>query len=154
MADADPLAARIAEDRERVKAAFRELYPLHPGDVATAAQVLASGIALGTADRLLAVVEAALALHDGKPYYLAASDCDHPEPPEGTGEWADWDGEHVPGTGDVGAVCLLTQTGSYCPECTRVTFGDEEPQGEDYISAPCDTRQAITKALLGEAPHG
>jgi hypothetical protein len=107
MADADPLAARIAEDRERVKAAFRELYPLHPGDVATTAQVLASGIALGTADRLLKAVEAALKLASGWAY------------------------------GPVDGTSALTED-------------------RDWVRADCGAgiREAITRALTGEAPNG
>lgn len=95
-----------------------------------------------------------LATHECKPYYLGASDCEHPEPPEDTSDWADWDGDHPPGTGDVGRICLLTQIASYCPECTRLVHGDEEPSGEEYVPAPCGVRAPIASALPGEANTG
>lgn len=103
----------------------------------------------GDVRRLLAALDAVLEQHETKPYYLAASECEHPEPSDDADEWTEWDSDHPPGTGDVGRICLLTQIASYCPGCTEMTYGDE-PCGEEYVPAPCGTRAAITRELTGE----
>lgn len=101
--------------------------------------------------RLLAVAHAALKLHGSVPWYCAASDCEHPEPEdELSGEHDDWYDNHPPGAGDIGLICRLTQVDSFCPECTRLMYDTEEPEGDDFVSAPCDTRSAVLAALTGE----
>lgn len=104
--------------------------------------------------RCAAALKAALAPHEVRAWYLAATDCDHPEPPEDSDARADWDGGHPPGTGDAGRICLHTQIASYCPACTELVYGDEEPYGDAYVPAPCRTRQDITRELLGKAATG
>lgn len=101
--------------------------------------------------RLLAAVDAPLKLHGAVPWYCAASDCEHPEPPEDAAEHDDWSDNHTPGSTGI-TICLLTQIDSYCPECTRLEYDTLEPEGDgDFVSAPCDTRKGILAALTGKA---
>jgi hypothetical protein len=105
---------------------------------------------------LLAALEAVLADHDNRGVFLAADDCDHPEPADDDAAWHDWDADHPPGLGDVGRICLLTETGRYCPACTRLVY-DDDPLGDSYVDASnCIVRPAISAALLGsqKAPAG
>jgi len=99
--------------------------------------------------RAASAVDAALKLHRAEPWYCAASDCEHPEPPDDSDDHDDWYDDHTSGTGGI-VVCLLTQVDSICPECTRLKYDTLEPEGDDFVSAPCDTRSAILAALTGE----
>jgi hypothetical protein len=104
--------------------------------------------------RLLSAVDKALALHSVVPWYCAASDCEHPEPENDmSDEWQDWDDDHVNGSGGI-LICRLTIEDSFCPECTHLKYGDEEPEGDDFVSAPCPTRSAVLAGLTGEAGEG
>jgi hypothetical protein len=133
MADADPLAAALAEARGDVKTALTVLYPLHPGTVATTDQVFAAGTLAGTADKLAGVVEAALSVHALTAFHRHAEPC----------------GRHRyrgiadrPGCPD----CKVTEwTG--CETC-RDEYGNPA-RPED-----CTTRQAIARALAGEGRTG
>jgi hypothetical protein len=99
---------------------------------------------------LLSAVDKALALHSVVPWYCAASDCEHPEPENDmSDEWQDWDDDHVNGSGGI-LICRLTIEDSFCPECTHLKYGDEEPEGDDFVSAPCATRSAVLAELTGE----
>lgn len=144
MAD-EKLAVELAAIRERAEVPF---------DWRTGpSENLARAVA-GDVERVLAAVDAVLAEHESRPYYLGADECGHPEPPKDADEWDDWYEQHPEGAGDVGKICLLTQTANYCPACTVLVY-DREPSGDDYVSAPCPTRQVITCALLGvEVPDG
>jgi hypothetical protein len=99
---------------------------------------------------LLAAVDETVRLHGSVPWYCAASDCEHPEPAEDSEEHDDWYDDHTSGTGGI-VVCLLTQVDSLCPECTRLKYDTLEPEGDDFVSAPCDTRLAILAALTRKA---
>jgi hypothetical protein len=99
--------------------------------------------------RLADALEKALELHGSVPWYASAMDCEHPEPPEDSDAHDDWDDDHTSGTGGI-VVCLLTQVDSLCPECTRLKYGTLEPEGDDFVSAPCGTRTAILKAITGK----
>lgn len=110
-------------------------------------------VAEGDVRRLLAAVDATLNLHGSVPWYAAASDCGHPEPEDDmSDEWQDWDDNHRMGSGGI-LICLLTQDDSFCPECTRVRYDTAAPEGDDLVSAPCDTRSAVL-AGLSEAQGG
>jgi hypothetical protein len=98
--------------------------------------------------RLAAALEKALELHGSVPWYASAMDCEHPEPPEDSEAHDDWYDDHTSGTGGI-VVCLLTQVDSLCPECTRLKYDTLEPEGDDFVSAPCGTRSAILKAITG-----
>jgi hypothetical protein len=98
--------------------------------------------------RMAAAVERALELHGSVPWYASAMDCEHPEPPEDSAAHDDWYDDHTSGTGGI-VVCLLTQVDSLCPECTRLKYDTLEPEGDDFVSAPCGTRSAILKAITG-----
>jgi hypothetical protein len=141
MAD-DPIAVELDPIRERG----------YSRDQNGAAAFRQSDDAARDVPRLLAALDAPLKLHSREPWYLAASDCEHPEPPEDTDDWHDWTDAHVPGTSGM-TVCLLTQLDAYCPECTRLAYGDSEPEGDDFVSAPCDTRSAILAALTPDHPE-
>ena len=97
---------------------------------------------------LLAIADKVLKLHGSVPYYAGADGCDHPEPPEEADEWEDWADGHPVGTGG-DRICLTEHILDFCPECTRVAYGDEEPVNEDCVRAPCGTREAITRELTG-----
>jgi hypothetical protein len=96
--------------------------------------------------RLLAAVDETLKLHGSVPWYASAMDCEHPEPAEDSDAHDDWYDDHTSGTGGI-VVCLLTQVDSLCPECTRLKYDTLEPEGDDFVSAPCGTRTTILKAL-------
>jgi hypothetical protein len=140
----DKLAARLAQLRADLLMAAADA-----DDATITTALFRLGLALGAGHVGMKATDAVLALHGSMPVYRAAPGCGHPEPDADAEEWMDWYDSHVPGTGDVGRVCLLTQTASYCPECTFVKHGDEEPDGDDYVPAPCVTREAILKAVTG-----
>jgi len=104
--------------------------------------------------RLLAAVEAVLTLHSCVAWYAAADGCEHPEPEdEDSGEHDDWNDDHPMGTTGI-QICLKEKAGSYCPECTRLAYGDAEPECEDFVSAPCPTHKAVLAALTGKEVPG
>jgi hypothetical protein len=142
----DNLSAALEEDREAL-AALRPAFEL-PLDEARAS--FAAGVLLARAELAMEAVLAALALHGCEPWYLAASDCGHPEPEDDmSDEWQDWDDSHVTGSGGI-LICRETQIDSFCRECTRLNYGDGEPEGDDFVSAPCGTRKAVLAALTGK----
>lgn len=97
-----------------------------------------------------------LAGHTDEGVYLAAEECDHPEP-EATG-WAGWDTwviNHPDGTAadsrDNPRICKLTEIGRHCPACTLLVY-DEEANGENYVPAgDCLVRPVIARQFTGEA---
>jgi len=100
-----------------------------------------------------AALETLLAEHTDEGVYLAAEECDHPEP-EATG-WAGWVVSHPEGTGadsrDNPRICKLTEVGRHCPACTLLVYG-EEANGEDYVPAGnCLVRPVIARQLKREA---
>lgn len=143
----DALSATLAEDREAL-AALHSAFEL-PLDEARAS--FAAGVLLARAELAMDAVLAVLALHGCMPWYVAASDCGHPPlVDDDSPEWAEWDAAHPPGAGDIGRICLGTQAASYCPGCTRLAYGDADPEGGDYVSAPCGTRKAVLAVLTGK----
>jgi hypothetical protein len=94
-----------------------------------------------------AALRTLLAVHEVKPYYEGADQCDHSEPQEGTAAWDDWADDHPLGAGDVGRICVLTQVGNFCPACSLLAYDNDEPGGDDYVSAPCDVRTLFEQGL-------
>ena len=96
MAD-DPLAAALAKKREALAAAWAVLERTPPRTLAPSL-----GIAAGVASVALDAVDEAVKLHAAEPWYLAASDCEHPEPPEEDSEaHDDWYDDHTPGSSGI-----------------------------------------------------
>jgi hypothetical protein len=144
MAD-DALATVACIREEMIKAANSLLPGMDP------IRAFAAGGLHASALKALAGVDAALKLHGSVPWYCAASDCEHPEPDEDSEAHDDWHDDHTSGTGGI-IVCLLTQVDSLCPECTRLRYDTLEPEGDDFVSAPCETYSAILAALAGDLP--
>lgn len=155
MADTtDPVATHLAQVRERSErpVAHAGSLPItHPG-------VRGLMESAGDVPALVAALEAVLADHDNRGVFLGADDCDHPEPADDDDDaWPDWDADHPPGAGDVGRICLLTETGRYCPACTRLVYEDDDPVGDSYVDASnCIVRPIAAAKLLGSetAPAG
>jgi hypothetical protein len=142
----DEALAAVARLREEMIESANALLPgMDP------IRAFAAGGLHASALKALVGVEVALELHGAVPWYCAASDCEHPEPPEDDSKaYDDWCDDHTSGT-DGMIVCLLTQVDSICPECTRLKYDTLEPEGDDFVSAPCGTRLAILKAITGNA---
>ena len=96
--------------------------------------------------RAARALAALLLAHSSEPYFLGADDCVHPN--DGS---PDWDGDHPPGTG-YERICLLTETGRYCPACTGLVYDDPEPAGDEYVNAgDCLVRPLIESHMTRPA---
>lgn len=103
-------------------------------------------------ERAYAALETLLADHSDEGVYLAAEECDHPEP-EATGYagWDTWVAHHPYGTGgdsrDNPRICTLTEIGRHCPACTLLVYG-EEANGENYVPAGnCPVRPVVARIM-------
>jgi hypothetical protein len=122
-APADRVAARLAETRDNYDGEFGDPHVL----------------------ALLAAVEAALALH--RPFRIYEP-CDHDHDQD------DIDAGRATETADF-VSCDEMYLYSICASCCRVNLGQSETCADAHEPSscwPCETYEAVTRALLGEQP--
>jgi hypothetical protein len=81
---------------------------------------------------------------DTQPIYATAERCPHIEPPEpetpdaDDGQWAAWDDDHPPSAdGGNERICLDTQIGEACPDCTEYARENRGLPDDEYVRADC-----------------